>query len=706
MSATPVASLPLPARMPADPAALFAFLRRELAPFPGRMVATFRVVVACVVVLVLCMTLRIPEAHLSVWMVTRVSMEESSESLLTGLVFVIALTVGLAIPLVLLTFAMDAPALRFCLMATMAAAGLLLRQTFVIGALGFVIGLIGTLSMTVPDFVPVPDLAVRGILWLWSVFALGLAGAVAANLLIARRDPEVVLREELAARVRAAEDAIGHRLGTRTAESSARQLARAGIARLLLLLKSADVAHPSLRTRHAQRSALVTLADRLVSSAAALELLPPTPLGAGERARLERVAADCAEIRRALDGVLVAPSEPAADGGSPARGGSGIVPVLGELEHVAGLMRQALGPDGAVVDVPPAGATGLFVPDALTNPAYVRYALKGTLAVMICYVLQSAVDWPGIRTCIVTCLIVALGSEGATVEKGMLRISGAVVGAAMGFLTILFVVPRMESITSLVLVVAAGTAVAAWVLLGSPRIAYAGVQIAFAFYVCVIQGFGPNWYFYTIRDRLIGILLGNAVITLVFHWIWPVRAADAMWTSLASAIRAMARLAGVSDRAGVAPAAESARLQAAHDFAAAQQLADQAAFEPGDPSDEGLAARERLQRAAADAQSVFLTELAIVRQPLDGGPPLPHALADAMRRFDAAVADSLDTIAVRVANGAAGTLPDLRVHLAAVADQAAAGIASRHLSHDVEARVALYRELTPRIERLAAGLAA
>ena len=146
MSATPVASLPLPARTPADPAALFAFLRRELAPFPGRMVATFRVVVACVVVLVLCMTLRIPEAHLSVWMVTRVSMEESSESLLTGLVFVVALTVGLAIPLVLLTFAMDAPALRFCLMATMAAAGLFLRQTFVIGALGFVIGLIGTLS--------------------------------------------------------------------------------------------------------------------------------------------------------------------------------------------------------------------------------------------------------------------------------------------------------------------------------------------------------------------------------------------------------------------------------------------------------------------------------------------------------------------------------------------------------------------------------
>src|SRR5206468_4589272 len=104
-----------------------------------------------------------------------------------------------------------------------------------------------------------------------------------------------------------------------------------------------------------------------------------------------------------------------------------------------------------------------------------------------------------------TCMIVALGSEGATVQKGTLRIAGALVGAAMGFLAILVVVPRMESITSLALLVAAGTAVAAWVVLGSPRIAYAGVQIAFAFYVCVIQGFEPSWHFYTIRDRLIGI---------------------------------------------------------------------------------------------------------------------------------------------------------------------------------------------------------
>ena len=104
-----------------------------------------------------------------------------------------------------------------------------------------------------------------------------------------------------------------------------------------------------------------------------------------------------------------------------------------------------------------------------------------------------------------------------------MRLSGALVGALMGFLAILLLIPGMESITSLVLLVAAGTAVAAWVVVGSPRISYAGVQIAFAFYVCVIQGFEPTWYFDTIRDRLVGILLGNTVITLVFHYVWPVR---------------------------------------------------------------------------------------------------------------------------------------------------------------------------------------
>ena len=716
MLADQTAAVPEPARTLPERIALLHFLRRELAPFPGRAVATMRVVVACVTVLVLCMTLRVPEAYLSVWVVTRFAMEESSQTVLTTIVFAIALTIGLAVPLVLLTFSMDQPWLRFCLMAAMAVTGLFLRRTFVIGALGFVIGLIGTMIMTVPDFIPVPELAVRGSLWLWSVFALGLAAAAAANLLIAPTDPETRLRAELLARLRATEDALAGCLGTAGHQTGARRLATAGITKLLALLKSAEVVHPSVKTQHAQYSALITLVDRLVTAAAALELLSTTPLRADEHERLEYVAANCARLRRVIEERRVA--EPTQSGDArqpPAGGGAARLPAIVELEYAVDLLHQALGPEAVATEAAaPEGEAGrLFVPDAFTNPEYLHYALKGALAVMVCYVLQNAVHWPGIRTCIITCLIVGLTSEGATIQKGTLRISGALVGAAMGFLAILLLIPGMESITSLTLLVAAGTAVAAWVVVGSPRIAYAGVQIAFAFYVCVIQGFEPTWYFYTVRDRLVGILLGNTVITLVFYYIWPVQSSAAMWTKLAAALRAMAQLATVGSRSDdqivVATEAHSLRLQAYGDFAAAQQAADEAAFEPraDRPDDADAAAvdaRERLQRATADAQSVFLTQLAVAQQRPNVAPAeLPDALIHGVRRFDAIVGESLSAIADRVQGSVDRTLPDLRTALAAVTDvitAEVATIASPAIAAHVEARLALYRDLVPRIERL------
>src|SRR5262249_39781530 len=121
MPAVEIVSAPLPAATLSERIPLLGFLRRELAPFPGRGVAALGVVVGCTVVLVFCMAQRVPETYLAVWVVTRMAMEESSQSVLTGVVMVLALTIGLALPLALLTFAMDQPALRFCLIAALTA---------------------------------------------------------------------------------------------------------------------------------------------------------------------------------------------------------------------------------------------------------------------------------------------------------------------------------------------------------------------------------------------------------------------------------------------------------------------------------------------------------------------------------------------------------------------------------------------------------
>src|SRR6266436_9828135 len=120
-----------------------------------------------------------------------------------------------------------------------------------------------------------------------------------------------------------------------------------------------------------------------------------------------------------------------------------------------------------------------FVSDAFTNAAHVHFALKVTLAAMFCYIVYMAIDWSGIHTALITCTFIALETTGATLHKGILRIGGCVIGGALALLTIVFLMPHMETIASLVVVVACASAIAGWVAAGSEMISYAGLQVAF-----------------------------------------------------------------------------------------------------------------------------------------------------------------------------------------------------------------------------------
>ena len=168
--------------------------------------------------------------------------------------------------------------------------------------------------------------------------------------------------------------------------------------------------------------------------------------------------------------------------------------------------------------------TGPWMPDAWTNPAYVQFAVKATIAAMLCYVFYTAVDWPGIHTIMITCAVVALGSTEATLHKSRLRLAGCAVGGALALGVIVFVFPRLDSIGSLAVVVAVVTAPAAWIALGSERLAYLGVQMAFTFYIATLQGFAPDFDVTGFRDRFVGIVLGVLVMGLVFTFVWPERA--------------------------------------------------------------------------------------------------------------------------------------------------------------------------------------
>src|SRR5438132_2582730 len=184
----------------------------------------------------------------------------------------------------------------------------------------------------------------------------------------------------------------------------------------------------------------------------------------------------------------------------------------------------------------------LFAPDAFTNPAHVHFALKVTLAAMFCYVFYSAIDWSGIHTALITCTFIALESTGATLHKGVLRIGGCVMGGALALFTTVFLMPHMETIASLVVVVACAAAIAGWVATGSELISYGGLQLAFAFFYSVFQGYAPDTDLDNVRNRVVGILLGLVVTALVFQYIWPERTIDRLRAALRAALQQLARL--------------------------------------------------------------------------------------------------------------------------------------------------------------------
>jgi multidrug resistance protein MdtO len=211
-------------------------------------------------------------------------------------------------------------------------------------------------------------------------------------------------------------------------------------------------------------------------------------------------------------------------------------------------IRQAMTRFAEPDSAPPAPAKktekkgGFLADDAFTNPEHVQYALKTTAAAMFCYVLYSLLDWNTIHTSFLTCYIVAQSTAAESVEKLSLRITGCLIGGAAGIAAIVFLMPHFTSIGGLMITVFVGGWVGAYVAAGGERIGYAGLQMAFAFFLCVIQGSGPSFDMVTARDRIIGILLGNLVSYFAMVHVWPVTISRRVDPALAAAFRELVKV--------------------------------------------------------------------------------------------------------------------------------------------------------------------
>jgi len=529
------------------------FLRAELAPAPGRLHATIRVVVASMIVLATSMTLEVPEIALSLFivvfitmMVPGVSTQNSVFVAIGGIIAIIALTVALATTMLVYRFTLNYPPLRLAAMALGFFVGVYLMRVFVLGAAGWVFGFVVLVTQAYVDLFPGPEPMVRAILWVWVVIAYPAVLAIALGLVLFPADPEPLLRRELAARLDAIARAVKAPPGSDEAKAAAAALIGfmlQGAAPLQKLLHLAGIKDSGLKARHAEISARIDYIQDLVASAARLGDLAPGPAAAAR----ERIA-----------GVL-------AQGAAPIGGHA--------AEHAEKGAKSGPGP---------------FAADALSNPRYVQFALKATLASMLCYVTYTALDWPGIHTCMMTCAIIALGSAGATMHKGTLRLVGVAIGGSLALFAIVFIVPHLTTLPGLMLLFAPVIALGAWVAMGRERTAYIGLQIVFSFALAVLQGFAPSTDVTEFRDRIVGVILAVMVMALVFTWVWPERAASSMVESLRAALGRLKELA-----AGTANP-RAVRAAAWQSLAEAERFAELAAFESESTAGAGAAHRRRI----------------------------------------------------------------------------------------------------------------
>jgi multidrug resistance protein MdtO len=607
-----------PARRAASWSWFREFLRWEVAPYPGRANTVIRMTIAATLVMIIVVTFRIPNAgFLAALFSILLARENLAATWRGGRMIVLAFVA----------------ASLYTLLGMMLFRGYPITHFFwVIGSLYLIFFVIRTttnyaaaLAFAIPIGVALPvwdrtlpsEVQVEGTLWPVLIIAVGAGATVVTEALYRifdRSDPLITFVDDLLLAVQQVAKSIAS-LHDPPKSTLARvlQYNMIGTGRLRTTLQRQGL-DP---TRRAQRAALISLAGRLIGLAANLEGMPLHP-GDDDAVRLRALSERLGAIRTELRESGVISASPTLLEGPP----SSSFPPLQEMERTVALITEVFQRDEIVDDSQKAPGRdwwrALFLPDAFQNPEYLRFALAGCLAATVCYVLYNALDWPGISTSVLTCIVTALSSIGISLQAQFLRLAGFVVGGLLlGISAQILILPAIDSVFGFALFFAAGTAIAAWFATSSPRLSFFGVQMALAFYFVNLQDFQIQTDLTIARDKVIGVLLGILAMGFIFDRFGTKSDAEQLPKLLVRNVRMLAQLAVCPVIRGSAIAVSQIsrlRSQINDNFASLESQTDSARFEFQfrHRRQEDVAECERIQRAQPELRSIYLLELSLL----------------------------------------------------------------------------------------------
>jgi multidrug resistance protein MdtO len=610
-----------------------SFLAEELAPYPGRAAIVARMVSAATLTMILIMTFRLPNAALAAYYTLVLSRESPATTLSSAIVTLGSYLAGTVYLLIGAILFIDYPLTHFLWVA-----GSLFLAFFVLkvsrnvtGASAF--GFLLTIALPIWDQTRNSEQLVTATLWAAGSVSVGLGVTLAveyvASLFEERNELVSGLSNRLSA-ISASLSAQAHGVPDRANKKKVAQLAVVGVSRLRRL--AADPSSDGATA--AYRSTTIALVGRLIDLCATIPD-QTIPLDAEERIRVQAAADKIAGLQSCL---LQNCPPPAQSHPPPVLARFLLLP---ELERTAELLAISL--SSAFQDDteprPPAPDTALpFVPDAFTNPEHLAFSLRGCLAATLCYVIYTAVAWPGINTCIATCVLTALSTIGASRQRQLLRIAGAIVGGLiLGIGAQVFIIPQIDSLIEFTVLFVAVTLIAAWLATATPRLSYFGLQMALAFYLIHLQEYYPQTNLAIARDRVAGVALGLIAMGLVFDTLGSRPAMQTMRDTFAKNLGLLATLA---DPWREAREINPKRVQALRDqisanFAAVNAQGDAVLFEIGASRARDLQLRGRLLSWQPLLRSLYLLQIAELHYRAQiATEQLPPAVLEARIRFD------------------------------------------------------------------------
>ncbi len=499
----------------------------ELRPSDSRINLVIRVLLSSAIAIVISQTLQVPWLALSLITIFFITQSNIVITRTIGILFFVSSTLAIGAAILVLKFTYDYPMLRILLSSMLFFLSVFLMRVTKIGVLFFVMALVVIYTQSFVDLTLQAEVVIRLVLWVWVAINYAILLTLIVNSLLLPAEPLKQLRGRMNGVLDETRAMLAHSDEMRDLSAISQHATE-----LHKLLRFSVMRSARCRANEPGYLALITLVLQLNILAYQL----PPAFGAAARQLAQEIDAACRALQTAI-------SHDSALRFSVAIAGSDDPQVPAALnEMVRHLQVYANRSDYAdALQAAPQPKVPFFTPDALTNPVYIQFSLKTLLTVLVTYVFYTVVDWSGIHTIMLSCLIVAQPSLGTTQRKAQLRLGGAAIGSLLALISVVWAMPHLDSLVGLLLLTLPVIALSAWIAAGSEKISYAGVQIVFTFSLALLESFGPVTGLTEIRDRLIGIVLGVGFTTFIHATLWPEYEGESLRQQVATVLRELTR---------------------------------------------------------------------------------------------------------------------------------------------------------------------